>query len=98
MADYRDYCMYSRIVGGISKQQMKLQSDIELRYQNDETLANIIRTRHEPPNNGEELEYTQQDRIMHILPETNNQDNDWGFYDISPHQGHPDQEVFVLDM
>jgi len=92
--------MYSRIVGGISRQQMKLQSDIELRYQNDETLANIIRTRHEPPDDssGEDYEYTRQDRIMHILHEANDLENDdWGFYDVSSPQG-PDQEVFELDM
>lgn len=94
IADYRDYCMYSRIVGGISRQQMKLQSDVELRYQNDETLGNIIRTRHESP----AIEQSQQERIMHILHEANHShdNDDWGFYDHPA--AAPDQEVFVLDM
>jgi hypothetical protein len=46
IADHRDYCMYSRIVGRIIRHQMALQTDIEIRYQYDETLTNIIRTRH----------------------------------------------------
>ena len=48
LADYRDYRMYVRLIDGISKIQMKLCSDLNLRYENDETLANIIKTRHDP--------------------------------------------------
>lgn len=47
VADYRDYCMYSRILGGITRQQMK-QHDLRQRYQNDITIENIMRTRHDP--------------------------------------------------
>jgi hypothetical protein len=38
MADYRDYCMFTRIVNGINEQQHK----------NTETLNHIIQTRHLP--------------------------------------------------
>lgn len=46
VADYKDYCMYSRILGGITRQQMK-QHDLRQRYQNDITIENIMRTRHD---------------------------------------------------
>jgi len=46
VADYRDYCMYTRILGGITRQQMK-QHDLRQRYQNDQTIESIMRTRHE---------------------------------------------------
>jgi hypothetical protein len=45
MADYRDFCMYSRIVNGISERQ----SRTELPSPNDnDTINHIIRTRHQP--------------------------------------------------
>lgn len=45
IADYRDYCMYSRIVGAINKQQTRLADQQDLQYQNDETLTNLMKTR-----------------------------------------------------
>jgi hypothetical protein len=91
IADWRDYCMYTRIVGGISRQQMMLKSDIELRYQNDETLANIIRTRHTPD------EYmTSNDKIMYYLHQATDDDDDRApnLTEVSNYE----QGVFVLDM
>ena len=91
IADWRDYCMYTRIVGGISRQQMMLKSDIELRYQNDETLANIIRTRHTPD------EYmTSNDNIMYYLHQATDDDDDRApnLTEVSNYE----QGVFVLDM
>jgi hypothetical protein len=46
IADHRDFCMYSRIISGISRQQMTDNGFLDLRHENDETLGNIIRTRH----------------------------------------------------
>lgn len=94
IADYHDYCFYSRIIGGISRQQMKIKSDLELRYQNDETLANIIRTRHSPT----ETDLSQKDRILHILNDAND-DDDWAFdFVLDDDAPAYEQEVFVLDM
>jgi hypothetical protein len=74
VADYRDYCMYSRIVSGITRQQMK-QHDLRQRYQNDLTIENIMRTRHEPRH--QEPSLTNQ-RIMNILYQASvEMDDDW---------------------
>jgi hypothetical protein len=89
IADHRDYCMYSLIVSGISRQQMAQQTDIELRYQNDETLANIIRTRHTTD------DYTNTtDRLVRYLEQAN--DDEWA-PNLSE-MNNCDQGVFVLDL
>lgn len=67
---------------------MAQQTDIELRYQNDETLANIIRTRHTTD------DYTNStDRIARFLE---NDDDDWAPNLSERNNG--DQGVFVLDL
>lgn len=43
LADYRDYCMYTRIVNGMSEKKGH-----PFRIKVDESLSNIIRTRHLP--------------------------------------------------
>ena len=45
-ADYQDYLFFSRIVSGIASNQSKLP-DGHIKYENELTLNNIIRTRHE---------------------------------------------------
>ena len=44
MADYKDYIMYSRIVNGISRQNSQ-RKDVQLLYENQLCLGNIMRTR-----------------------------------------------------
>jgi ribosome-binding protein aMBF1 (putative translation factor) len=74
VADYRDYCMYSRIVSGISRQQMK-HDDLGLRDQNVKTIENIMRTRFEQSHQRRSL--TNQG-IMNIFYQTSvDIDDDW---------------------
>ena len=44
MADYKDYIVYSRIVNGISRQNSQ-RKDVQLLYENQLCLGNIMRTR-----------------------------------------------------
>ena len=55
LADYRDYCMFVRIVDGISRRQSTNQ-DLDLIYECDACLANIRRTRSQPPEESQSLE------------------------------------------
>jgi hypothetical protein len=50
MADHQDYLFYSRVVGGIQKQQEKIK-DAKLRYQNQALLDHMkyIRSCQTPP-------------------------------------------------
>jgi hypothetical protein len=43
MADYRDYCMYARIVNGMSEKRERISDSF--RRSTDQSLANIMRTR-----------------------------------------------------
>jgi hypothetical protein len=45
LAEHRDYCMYRRIVDGMSRQN---SNSYNASWTSDECLANIIRTRHTP--------------------------------------------------
>jgi hypothetical protein len=47
LAEYRDYCMFKRIVDGMSRQN-SINSSLDASWQSDDSLANIIRTRHTP--------------------------------------------------
>ena len=91
IADFRDYCMYSRIVGGIIRQQMGQQVDLALRYQNDEILANVMRTRYSVdtcPN-------SSSDGIHHSSDQVRG-DDDWAvdFCELHSH----DEGIFVLEL
>lgn len=44
MADFRDYCMFSRIVDRMSRSQREMLNR-NLRYENDQCLAHVIGTR-----------------------------------------------------
>eukprot|EP00521_Asterionellopsis_glacialis_P018566 CAMPEP_0195297108 /NCGR_PEP_ID=MMETSP0707-20130614/20846_1 /TAXON_ID=33640 /ORGANISM="Asterionellopsis glacialis, Strain CCMP134" /LENGTH=145 /DNA_ID=CAMNT_0040358809 /DNA_START=26 /DNA_END=463 /DNA_ORIENTATION=+ len=43
-ADYKDYCMYLRLVSGIRKQQA-MKKSLYLRHMDDLTISNIVSTR-----------------------------------------------------
>mmetsp|Transcript_11603 Transcript_11603/g.16256 ORF Transcript_11603/g.16256 Transcript_11603/m.16256 type:complete len:145 (+) Transcript_11603:88-522(+) len=43
-ADYKDYCMYARLVAGIRKQQA-MKKNLYLRHMDDLTISNIVSTR-----------------------------------------------------
>jgi hypothetical protein len=45
LAEHRDYCMYKRIVDGMSRQN---SNSYNASWTSDDSLANIIRTRHTP--------------------------------------------------
>jgi hypothetical protein len=45
-ADYQDYLFFTRVVSGISSKQSQYQ-DGHIKYENELTLKNIVRTRHE---------------------------------------------------
>jgi hypothetical protein len=45
LAEERDYCMYKRIVEGMSRQN---SNSLNASWTSDDSLANIIRTRHTP--------------------------------------------------
>jgi hypothetical protein len=47
LAEHRDYCMYKRIVDGMSRQN-STNSCSNASWTSDDSLANIIRTRHTP--------------------------------------------------
>lgn len=104
IADYRDYCMYSRIVGGISKQQVKLVDQLELRYQNDETLTNIIKTRNDARSKKGTKTWNKHDQkpdVLRILQEAVScvEDDDWepglSGQPLPPQEENP---IFALDM
>jgi hypothetical protein len=46
LADYKDYCFYTRLVAGMSRKQ-RMTRDVSLRYQNQALIDHIIDTRHE---------------------------------------------------
>ncbi len=48
-ADYKDYLFFSRVVQGISSKQQHYQDGL-LKYENELSLNNILRTRHEANN------------------------------------------------
>ena len=90
IADQRDYCMYSRIVGGIIRHQMSRQTDLEIRYQYDETLTNIIRTRHALDDCT-----NSAGRILHCSNQAYD-DDDWApnFVELNGQ----DEGIFVLEL
>ena len=57
--------MFARIVDGITRRQADHQ-DIDLLYENDACLANIRRTRCQPPEQSRSLE-SQHQSLLHIL-------------------------------
>ena len=59
LADYRDYCMYSRIVDGISRRS-------SANYENDACIANIQRTRCQPPEESMSLQ-ARHESLLHTL-------------------------------
>eukprot|EP00429_Kryptoperidinium_foliaceum_P086781 CAMPEP_0176191918 /NCGR_PEP_ID=MMETSP0121_2-20121125/4704_1 /TAXON_ID=160619 /ORGANISM="Kryptoperidinium foliaceum, Strain CCMP 1326" /LENGTH=144 /DNA_ID=CAMNT_0017530591 /DNA_START=110 /DNA_END=544 /DNA_ORIENTATION=- len=44
LADYKDYCFYSRLVEGMRRKQGKTK-DVALRYENQALIDHIVRTR-----------------------------------------------------
>ena len=48
LADYRDFCFYSRLVNGISSRQEITEGNYCYHRPSDQSLANIIRTRNRP--------------------------------------------------
>ena len=52
MADYRDFCMYLRIVNGMNERRSWNSSKFPCYYNNDGEIQNIIRTRHNPVKEG----------------------------------------------
>jgi hypothetical protein len=48
IADFRDYCMYTRIVNGINSKDQHLRSRGSRASNDNESVNNIIRTRHLP--------------------------------------------------
>lgn len=111
MADYKDYIFYSRIVNGISRQNSQ-RKDVQLLYENQLCLGNIMRTR----------QYNVDDDSEHYLqknyggyPELMSEQYGLHYGNRSHHHHHqpysyhqhnhhlPDDstehaEVFVLDM
>jgi hypothetical protein len=67
IADYRDYCMFARIVDGIQKRQSSNQEqDLDLIYENDACLANIRRTRCVPPEESQSLEARHESLLQRL--------------------------------
>lgn len=52
--DYRDYCIFVRIVKGIAKRQTAHKC-LDLLYESQDCIANIHRTRLEPPEESHSL-------------------------------------------
>lgn len=65
LADYRDYCMYTRIVHGIQRSQCQAQ-DFDLQLENDACLQNIRRTRCGPPEESQSLE-SRHESLLNVL-------------------------------
>jgi hypothetical protein len=63
-ADYQDYLFFSRIVSGIASNQSKLP-DGHIKYENELTLNNIIRTRHEDSYNNYNYNLQDSSRKLH---------------------------------
>jgi hypothetical protein len=103
IAEYRDYCMYSRIIGGISK-QLQVKCDLKYRYEDDHTMGNIMRTRHSPlasPASTVAHQIHQGLPMFMLHPKTSpNYTNDWepSFVDIEQDSRLEQEEMFVLDM
>lgn len=69
VAEYRDYCMYTRIVNGISGQQQQQQNHS---WKGDtlETLRHIVKTRHQPVVDdlaSRPSSYVQESRLRHSI-------------------------------
>jgi len=58
-AEYRDHCMYNRIVKGLSRRQEHAMNrqvrSLDFLYENGQCIANIKRTRHQHPDDCESL-------------------------------------------
>jgi len=58
-AEYRDHCMYNRIVKGLSRRQEHAMNrqvrSLDFLYENGQCITNIIRTRHQHPDECESL-------------------------------------------
>jgi hypothetical protein len=93
IADYRDYCMFARIVDGIQRRQSSNQ-DLDLIYENDACLANIRRTRCVPPEESQSLESRHQSLLQRL----------GGNMISQPQAVYPDNmvldedEIFVIDL
>jgi hypothetical protein len=99
LADYRDYCMFVRIVDGISRRQSTNQ-DLDLIYEHDACLANIRRTRSQPPEESRSLEARHELLLQKLMFPPNL---------LSPHTFHSnlhgndnmildEDEIFVIDL
>lgn len=107
LADYRDYCMYTRIVDGIQRRQSSHSSgDIDLIYENDACLANIRRTRCQPPEESHSLK-TRHDSLLQVLRDPSlKTTHDFLTEATAIHQGtifdqdyqEDDEGVFVIDL
>jgi hypothetical protein len=99
LADYRDYCMFVRIVDGISRRQSTNQ-DLDLIYEYDACLANIRRTRSQPPEESQSLEARHELLLQKFMFPPN---------PLSPNAFHTnlpgndnmildEDEIFVIDL
>ena len=71
MAEHRDYCMFTRIVNGMRRNSMNDSSSLHDSWRSDDSLANIIKTRHTPilsEGHFQQLEDRHQDMYPYNIP------------------------------
>jgi hypothetical protein len=100
IADYRDYCMFVRIVNGISSRQ-SAALDFDLIYENNACLANIRRTRCVPPDEAQSLDARYKSLLQRLDTPTHNAPPVVCPI-MDPGDNHPmildEDEIFVLDL
>jgi hypothetical protein len=99
-ADYRDYCMFARIVNGISSRQ-SADLDFDLVYENNACLANIRRTRCIPPEESQSLHVRHTSLLQRLVSPTHNAPQTV-YPIIDPSDNHSmifdEDEIFVIDL
>lgn len=73
VAEHRDFCMYARIVNGISNRKRSSSLNHNDSWRSDDSLASIIKTRHTPIQHEgehylEELDDNKQTRRRRVYP------------------------------
>jgi len=113
IADYRDYCMYQRIVTGITRRREdEDRSDVrslDYLYETDACIQNINRSRHQHPDHVESL-YSRDQKVSGALLATKKENVSPLAHDILTHYNNSflaptmhnldedDDQVFALDL
>lgn len=95
-AEMCDYCMFMRIVGGITaKERRRTNHDPEYIRQNNQTLKNVIQTRQSPV---QQASPTRLLRVGQVLPPLYNDEMESPGMISSHEHDEDDDAIFALDL